>query len=146
MEPAMHTAMDTAIVWPALVVVVQTFVIYVLMFRARVALVKAGRQRVNDFQTYENEVPESRVYARAVANQFESPVLFYFLVLAALVTGTGDVGMVALAWAYALARIVHSWIHLTTNRIRHRMPAFWAGFIVLMLMTLWLALRLAGVA
>ena len=137
---------ETAILWPALIVVALTLVLYALTFRARVALVKAGKQRVNDFKTYENEAPESRVWSRAIANQFETPVLFYFLVLAAMVTGLADIGMVALAWAYAVLKVLHAFVHVTSNRIIHRMPAFWSSYIVLTLMTVWFALRLAGIA
>lgn len=137
--------MDTSLLWPALAVVALTLSLYVLTFRARVRLVKAGRQRVNDFQTYENEVPESRVWARAIANQFETPVLFYFLVLAATVTQLNDAGLLALAWAYALVKGVHVFIHVTSNRIRHRMPVFWLSFLILVLMTAWFALRLGGI-
>ena len=44
-----------------------------------------------------------------------------------------DAGIVvqSLAWAYVAARVLHTWIHLGRNRVRHRLRAYFASWLVL---------------
>ena len=83
--------------------------------------------------------PEStQKVSRHFANLFEAPTLFYVVCLAAMVTGVTGAVMVALAWAYVAARIVHAAIHLGPNRLRWRMRAYFVSW--LMLAALWVTL------
>ena len=75
-------------------------------------------------------------------NQFETPVLFYAAVLTALVTGAGDIVVLALAWIFVASRLAHAWIHLTTNKVLHRFSAFCVGLVALIFMWIWLALQI----
>jgi hypothetical protein len=47
-----------------------------------------------------------------------------------------------LAWLFIATRYVHAWVHLTSNRLRHRNPAFVAGAVVLALLWIYFALHL----
>lgn len=62
-----------------------------------------------------------------VRNQFELPVLFYFLTL--LLWQRQAVGPLALgaAWLFALSRLVHLWIHTGDNHLPRRRLAFTFG-------------------
>jgi hypothetical protein len=42
--------------------------------------------------------------------------------------------MVVLAWAYVAARITHASIHLGSNRLRWRIRAYFASWVILMAM------------
>lgn len=42
--------------------------------------------------------------------------------------------LVMLAWAYVAARVVHTMIHLTYNRVYHRLTAFLTSQAVLIVM------------
>jgi hypothetical protein len=48
-----------------------------------------------------------------------------------------------LAWIFVLSRYAHSYIHITSNRLRHRRPLFITGFLSLVGMWTWLAICLA---
>jgi hypothetical protein len=61
-------------------------------------------------------------------NLFETPVLFYAALLVAYVAQLATVAYLALAWAYVVARVVHSVIHCTYNKVLHRLGAFLASF------------------
>lgn len=135
---------NTAIFWPVLLQVAVTLTIFVLMFRARASLVKKGDSKVSDFYTYENESSESRKWSRAVTNQFETPVLFYAICIMAFVTGNVDGTMLTLAWVYSLIKTAHVYIHVTTNRLKHRMRVFFAAFFVLLIQLIWFAIKLAS--
>jgi hypothetical protein len=55
--------------------------------------------------------------------------------------GAVDGAALALAWAYVASRGVHSLIHLTYNNVFHRLAAFAAGNVVLLV--IWIRLVLA---
>ncbi len=54
-----------------------------------------------------------------------------------------DAAGLALAWAYVARRALHSLIHLTYNNVFHRLAAFAAGNVVLLV--IWIRLVLAVV-
>jgi hypothetical protein len=53
-----------------------------------------------------------------------------------MLVGAGGWPVLALAWGYVLCRIVHAWIHLGANRVRYRLRAYFAGW--LLLLALWI--------
>lgn len=133
----------TAIFWPVLVQMALTFLIYFKIFPTRVGLIKSGQAKSSDFRTYENEHPESRKVSRAIANQYESPVIFYALCVIAFVTQNADTVLLVLAWGYSIVKVVHVYLHITKNRLRYRQPVFTVAFFLLILMFCWTAFKLA---
>ncbi|EFL90955.1 MAPEG family protein [Ahrensia sp. R2A130] len=133
---------STALFWPAFVMAMATVGLYILTFLARKKLVEVGTAKMSDYRTYENEVPESRLWHNAIANQFETPVLFYAACGFAMLMGMNDAITLVLAWGFVLAKCAHIGIHITGNRIRHRAPVF--GLSLLLLLALWLRLALGA--
>ncbi len=86
--------------------------------------------------------PKVTQVANAFHNQFETPVLFYALVVLALITRQADLLFVVMAWLFVAARLVHAYIHTTSNLVIRRFQAFLAGTVVLMLMWLIFAVRI----
>ena len=72
--------------------------------------------------------------ANAYHNQLELPVLFYVVMLLALITKTLDVDLYVLAWMFVLARYPHAYIHVTSNRLDRRTGVFGVGAMALLLM------------
>jgi hypothetical protein len=58
---------------------------------------------------------------RAMMNLLELPMLFYVGSLMFFVTGKVDSVVLAVAWAYVALRVIHSAIHLTYNKVPHRL-------------------------
>ncbi|PSM18498.1 MULTISPECIES: MAPEG family protein [Nitratireductor] len=135
---------QTAIIWPMIAHVVLVYCIYALIARRRYAAIEAGSAKPSQFRENVVEPPESQFVRNNLANQFELPVLFHSGCLALYVTGGAGLVAVVLAWLFVASRVVHAVIHVTTNRIRHRQPAFALGFLALGAMWLWLALHLLG--
>lgn len=134
----------TAIFWPMIVHAFLVFCVYALMGLRRKAAVTAGNARISDFRENRNEPAESLFVRNNLANQFELPVLFHVVCIALFVTGGAGTFAVVLAWFFSLSRIVHTAIHITSNRIRHRQPAFVAGFVAVILLWAMLAVRLVS--
>lgn len=83
------------------------------------------------------------ISARAdnLANLCELPVLFYAAMLLAMLTGQQGPGLAAAAWAFVALRALHSLIHCTYNRVKHRFLAHAAASLVLW--GIWITLGLA---
>ncbi len=135
---------NDAIFLPMIAQIVLVVILYALLGMRRAAAIKAGRAKVSQFRENLNE-PEDSLFARnSLANQFELPVLFHAVCLALFVTGGAGTWAVALAWLFVASRYVHAFIHVTSNRIRHRQPAFMVGFVVLIVLWGMLAVHLVG--
>ena len=137
---------QSAIFWPVIAQVALTYAIYFLMSKRRMGAIRDGKASVSQFRENQNEPPESLFVRNNLANQFELPVLFFAACLSLHAVGLADTLSIILAWLFVASRYVHAWIHVTTNRIRHRRPLFIVGFFVLGFMWLRLAAGLAGIA
>jgi hypothetical protein len=70
------------------------------------------------------------------ANQLELPVLFYVLTILEWVTRHAGYLFVALAWLFVIFRLLHAFVHVTSNIVRIRGPLFGASALVLAIMWL----------
>lgn len=111
------------------------FVLFNIPWRRFRAAFK-GQVSELDFRVGESRrVPaEVSLPNRNFINLLEVPVLFYVVCLVYYVSGAALTAFVLLAWIFVALRIVHSLIHLTYNSVRHRMLAFAASTIVLIVM------------
>jgi hypothetical protein len=133
---------QTAIFWPMLAHVALVYGIYVMMFLRRKAAVQAGSTKISQFRENTNEPAESLFVRNNLANQYELPVLFHICCLALYAVTAAGLFAVVLTWIFVLSRYVHAYIHVTSNRIRYRQPAFSLGFLVLAIMWVWLAISI----
>jgi hypothetical protein len=132
-----------AVLLPLFVQVALTFVLVNWMAYYRVTLVRSGQVHPRDIALREpNWPPHVLQVAHAAHNQLEIPVLFYVLTLLAIITRKADLLFVVLAWIFVLSRLGHAYIHVTTNRISMRGPAFGFGLLVLIVMWIIFAVRI----
>lgn len=134
----MHAS--NAIFLPGLAMVALTFIVLAVMFRRRVAQMKRDRVHPQQVATSQQAAALYADIAPAdnFRNLFEMPVLFYFALATAAISGQTGPLVLGLAWAYVAARIVHSVIHCSYNRVMHRFRAFAAS--VFALLALWCVL------
>jgi hypothetical protein len=131
-----------AIFWPMLVQMLLTFAIYGLVSLRRIGAIKSGQAKASDYRIPSIEPEPSATAARSLINQFELPVLFYAACLVLFVLGAAGQLAVFLAWLFALARIGHAYVHVTTNRLRYRRPLFIASFFIALALCGLIAARL----
>ena len=129
-----------AIFGPVAVLALWTLVVLFLTGLRRIRGTVEGRIPRGAFRLGESEgvPPDVLLLNRNLMNLLEMPVLFYVACLVMYVTARVTPVMVALAWVYVLLRLVHSFIHVTTNRIIPRLLSFTAGNLVLATLWLWL--------
>ena len=136
-----------ALVYPMFALALLTALTLARLFRTRSRFVREGQADARYFLTYQDggEPEASAKLARHFTNLFEAPTLFYVACLAAMVTGQGsDVVIVALAWLYVAARVVHTWVHTGRNVLPQRIAAYFTSWAFLMLLWLWVVLGVAS--
>lgn len=124
-----------AILMPMFVQVGLTFVLLFWMSGLRLRAIRLGQVDPQQVRLREpNWPPRVLQVANAYHNQLELPVLFYVVVLLGLVTETLDVVLLVLSWMFVLSRLVHAFVHVTSNRLDRRTGLFGVGAIALLLM------------
>lgn len=133
---------NTALFWPAFVLVLLTFSVMVRMLMSRIAEMKSSKidpQSISTSAQLAARMQDSRA-SDNFRNLFETPVAFYPALLFAYVTQQGSQLLVGLAWLYAALRIVHSIIQCSYNKVMHRFYVFFASIWVLL--AIWVVLAL----
>lgn len=133
----------TAMFWPMIAHAVLVFGLYVLLFIRRKKYTFSNKESFKRFRDAGEEADQSRVVNRNLANQFELPMLFHAACLLLYITDADNVATIILAWFFVAARYAHSYIHVTSNRLRYRAPAFAVSFLALILMWGWLGIWLS---
>jgi hypothetical protein len=77
-------------------------------------------------------------------NLLELPMLFYVVCIVLYLTAGTSTATIALAWVFVVLRIAHSLIHLTYNRVVHRLAAFTASNLALVVLWVVAGLHLAA--
>ncbi|MEE1611588.1 MAPEG family protein [Microvirga sp. CF3016] len=122
----------TAILLPVYVQVALTVLLLLWMGSSRLGTLRTGQVKVKDIALGERNWPTRILQIQnAYHNQFELPVLFYVLVVLALITRKADMLFVVMSWMFVASRLVHAAIHTTSNKVSHRFMAFVVGVLVL---------------
>ncbi len=122
---------------PLLAQVALTFLVMLAMYQRRVGEMKSKRihpQRAKTRSAAHGVLPDSESASNNYSNLLESPLLFYVAILLTLILMVQDSILVALAWIYVASRYVHSFIHITYNRVMHRFSVFIFSCFVLLAM------------
>jgi hypothetical protein len=128
---------------PVFVLVGLTFVLLLWMGGARRRTLVNRETRIGDIVLGQPNWP-ARVtqIGNAYANQFELPLLFYILIALALPLRHADLFIVLMSWVFVVTRFVHAGVFVTSNDLRQRSLAWFAGALVLFAMWLYFALKI----
>jgi hypothetical protein len=123
--------------------VLLTFIVGLVAARTRYAGVRSGDVKLKYFKLMQGQdIPERVIVTtRSFNNMFEVPVLFYVACTLSISLGVAGVPGLVLAWLFVSLRYVHAFIHLTYNHFLHRMLAFWASFICVLLLWIYLVVQ-----
>jgi hypothetical protein len=134
---------DNAILLPVMALAGWTFLVLLQIPFRRFRASFKRQVTEHDFSYGESArvPPEVSIPNRNYMNLLEAPVLFYVVCLVLYVSGVTIPGFLILAWSYVGLRVAHSAIHLTYNRVRHRLLPFALSNIVLI--TMWVLLSKA---
>jgi hypothetical protein len=127
---------STAILHPMLCLIGLTFFTLFYMFFTRVKYMLANKihpQRVQNRDGMRQLLQPIAAPADHFNNLLELPLLFYIAAILIWALQLSDSIYLIMAWLYLGLRLVHSVIHLSYNRVMHRLYAFGASSLVLLL-------------
>lgn len=123
-----------------------TLLIAFYMGKVRLSAIKAGQTTdLEYFKTFQGASPEPenvQKVQRNYHNLLATPVLFYAACAAALALGITDTILLYMAWGYVALRVVHSFVHITSNVVIVRFRIFALSLFVLV--ALWIRLLMVG--
>jgi hypothetical protein len=123
------------LIYPALAQILWSFVVLFIMFLRRQKAFANRQVGLADVAVSTERYPEpARLAAANFSNQFETPVLFFALVLIATHVNATGYAMAVLAWIFVATRVIHTLIHTGTNRLQHRAIIFAVGVACLFMM------------
>jgi hypothetical protein len=131
---------------PILALVGWTFVMWFWMYATRIPAMQRAKIDMAELSRTGAPLvlpPEVSRVADNYNHLHEQPTIFYAIALAAQLGGAADALNVGLAWAYVATRVAHSFVQATRNVIPVRFTVFSLGSILLMVMLVRTALRLA---
>ena len=98
--------------------------LYGKMAKSRFAAVKEGLITRDDYKVVGSEPEQAAIFTRALANQFELPVMFYAVVITGLAVGVSSWITVILAFLFVLARVAHAREMIGANEVMKRRGMF----------------------
>lgn len=125
------------ILYPMFIMVLLTVIIAMRMLQLRYRAVLQDNLNPAYFRLNRGGKPPEymlRVEQHYI-NLFESPVLFYVIVVLIYILQFVNVVSLSLAWGYVLSRLGHAYIHTGQNRVLQRRNVFLVS--VTLLITLW---------
>jgi hypothetical protein len=136
----------SVVLLPLFIQVALTFALWFWMAYYRVSLIRGGDVHPRDVALREPNWPRHVLQvSNAAHNQLETPLVFYVLTILAIATRHADLLFMVLAWLYVAFRLLHAYIHVTSNRVSVRGPVFGLSLLTLFIMWIIFAVRiLAG--
>ena len=128
---------------PVFIQIGLTFALLFAMATTRTRSLASGETRMKDIALRQQNWPvRATQFANCFANQLELPVLFYVLIALALPLRHADLFIVLLSWVFVVTRFAHAGVFVTSNDVRTRSLAWFAGVLVLAAMWLYFALKI----
>lgn len=130
-----------AILLPLFVQVGLVYALAFLLGYARFGAFKRGEADVQSVTLTTEAWPDkAKQVGYAFNNQFQMPVLFYVLVILAIMFHKADHLFILTEWVFVIARILQAGIHVTSNVIAFRGGFYVIGALVLLFMWIRFAL------
>lgn len=133
--------------FPCLALILLTAFAMIAMLRGRRRAVAAGEISAVYFKTYDTgeKLPRrARQAERCYHNLLESLPPFYFVCAAAMALDAVGMTVLALAWAYVAMRVLHAFVHMTSNKIGPRSLSFAVSWLLLVALAATLAFDIVG--
>ena len=129
--------MNPALIFlPVLAQVILTLVVFVAMTVAKSRAMKRGEVDLERRALHKDAWPDYVLkLSNNIANQFETPVLFYAVSFVLWALRAVDAVTLSLASAYVVTRIVHAFVHTGSNYVPVRKRVFTLGVVIILAMT-----------
>jgi hypothetical protein len=124
------------ILWPVMAQILLTWIMFIILGLRKSNDLKKGlidkSKTALDNKAWSDNVIK---VSNNIANQFQTPILFYVLSLISISLNIVTTTTLVLAWIYVISRYLHAYVHIGSNYVPHRMNIFLIGCIALIAMT-----------
>jgi hypothetical protein len=128
---------NSSVILPVLIQLSLTLLMFLLLGVRKTRAIKAGNVDRTKTALDNKAWPEDVVkVSNNIANQFQTPVLFYMLCILFYVTNTVSTLVIVLAWIYVISRLIHAYVHITSNYVPARFKIFIVSVLTLIVMTI----------
>lgn len=125
-----------AVLAPLFVQVALTFMVGFWLAYLGVTGVSRGEVDRTRIALREPNWPKRTMQVRnSFQNQLELPVLFYVLTVLAMMARHADLLFVVMAWIFVVSRMLHAFVHVTSNNLERR--GLWYGVGAFTLALMW---------
>ena len=125
------------ILYPAFLMILLTFFLYIKNRLDANKAYKSGEIEGKYFKTYDGKAPYYLETSRqTLKNQFELPVVFYFLIVLLYINETITIYELILSWTFSISRYLHCYIRLTSNYVPYRAKIFTFGYFILIILSI----------
>lgn len=127
-------------IYPMFMMVMLTYVVMLITVRTRVGSVRSGQVPLDYYSLMQGDkVPDFVAKtSNHFRNLFEVPLLFYTAGVLYIALDLTDPLPVQAAWAFVVARALHTVVHLGYNNVMHRLIVF--GFGNLCVLVMWISM------
>ena len=133
----------STILLPMLIQITLTLLVFLILGARKIKAIKAGGVDRQKTALDNSAWPEDVVkVSNNIANQFQTPVLFYVLSMLFYFTQQVSTTILVLAWVYVISRLVHAYVHIHSNYVPLRFNIFTLGVLCLIVMTVLAFLQL----
>lgn len=128
---------------PVLLQMLLVFALFIRLGIVKSRAIKSGGVDRNKTALDTKAWPENVVKtSNNIANQFETPILFYILSLVIYLTQSTTSLVLGFTFTYVISRYLHAYIHVTSNTVPYRFKAFLFGVLILIGLTVWQLIKL----
>ena len=119
---------NTLIIYPGFAIVCLTFLLYTKN-RIEVGRAFSNKEIKGSYlKLYKDTPPDYvEISRQTLKNQFELPIIFYFLVALLYIRGNLNQLDLIFAWIFAISRYIHAYIRLNSNYVPNRAKIFIVG-------------------
>jgi hypothetical protein len=126
---------EVTILYPVLAHIVLVLGLYILLGLRKAAAVKSKSVNLKEAALNNQAWPSNVIQvSNNIANQFESPILFYVLCVITLLTESVNILAISLACIYVFLRYLHSFFHTGSNFVPHRFRVFALSLLVMLVL------------
>lgn len=131
------------ILYPAFMMILLTAILYTTNYFDNIKAYRNKQVSAKYFKAYLENPPEKIAVSRqTLKNQFELPIIFYFLISILISINEITLFDIIFAWTFVISRFIHSYIRLSSNFVPLRAKFFKVGFLVLIIWWLYFMLRI----
>lgn len=138
---------EISILYPVLAHIVLVLGLYILLGLRKASAVKSKSVDLKEASLNNQAWPPNVIQvSNNIANQFESPILFYALCFITYMADASNILAISLAWIYVVLRYLHSYVHIGSNFVPYRLRAFALSLVTTLVLLIQTIFQLVGSA